>query len=93
MGILGEYESITNNTTIYRQIDTENFTMRCQCISSKNKIPTWSLPSDELLDCKHNRICRMKQKISFPPLKKLFSGYYECHVNSISIGFNFFVIG
>ena len=97
MGILkGEYEYITNNITIYRQIDTDNFIMKCQCINNKNVIPTWTLPSDNLLgssDCKRNRICLMNQTLSFPLLKRLYSGYYKCHVNSISIGFNLLVIG
>ena len=98
VGILrGEYESITNNITIYRQIDTNNFTMKCQCINSENEIPTWTLPSDNLLlsspDCKHNRICLGSQTLLFPSLNRSYSGYYKCHVNSISIGFNLFVIG
>ena len=97
MGILrGEYESITNNITIYRQIDTENFIMKCRCVNSKHVIPTWTLSSDDLLgssDCKRNRICLMNQTLSFSPLKRLYSGYYKCHVNSISIEFNLRVIG
>ena len=96
MGILrGECESISNNITIYRKLDTDNFTMKCQCINSKNVIPTWTLPSDSLLDssdCK-DRICLMNQTLSFPTLKQKYSGYYKCHVNSISIGFNLLVIG
>ena len=70
------------------------FTMRCQCSSSEIEIPTkWSLPSDDLFNCKHGEICSMGHALSFPALKRRHSGYYKCHINSISIGFNFLVIG
>ena len=70
--------------------------MKCQCVNIKNVFPTWILPDDDLLgssDCKLDGICLIDQKLLFPPLQQKYSGYYECHFNSISIGFNFHVIG
>ena len=97
MGILrGEYEFITNNVTMYRASNTEDFTMRCQCINNESENLTWSLPSDNLLsssDCKLDEICLIDQTLSFRSLKQQYSGYYKCHVNSIFIGFNLLVIG
>ena len=88
----GEYEPINNTITIYRRLNTQGFTMRCQCINSENEIPMWSLPSDDLLKCKTGKVCPMNT-LSFPALKKRHSGYYKCHINSISMGFNLLVIG
>ena len=87
-----EYEPIYNNITIYRRFDTRGFTMRCQCINDQNEIPMWSLPSDNLLKCKKGKVCHMNT-LSFPVLKRKHSGYYKCHINSISMGFNLLVIG
>ena len=87
----GKYELINNNITIYRRFNT-GFTMRCQCINSSNEIPMWSLSSDDLVKCKKG-VCPMNHTLSFPMLKKKHSGYYKCHINSISMGFNLLVIG
>ena len=89
----GGYETINNNNvTIYRRINTKGFTMRCQCNSSEIDIPMWSLPSDDLLNCKHGEMCPL-HTLSFPELKRKHNGYYKCHINSISMGFNLLVIG
>ena len=88
----GKYEPINNNITIYRRFKTKGFTMRCQCTNSENEIPMWSLPSDDLLKCKEGKVCPMNT-LSFQQLKKKHSGYYKCHINSISMGFNLLVVG
>ena len=90
----GEYESINNNITIHRRINTVGFTTRCQCSSSEIENPIkWSLPSDDLINCKHGEMCSMDNTLSFPALKRKHSGYYKCHINPISMGFNLLVIG
>ena len=85
---------INKNITIYRRINTTDFTIRCQCSRSEIEIPIkWSLPSDDLLNCTHGEICSVENTLSFPALKRRHNGYYKCHINSISMGFNFLVIG
>ena len=67
--------------------------MRCQCSSSEIEIPImWSLPSDDLINCKHGEMCPL-HTLSFLALKSKHSGYYKCHINPISMGFNILVIG
>ena len=97
---MGEYESITNNITIYRPIDATNLTMRCYCIKESHEIPSWSLPADHTLtnsltspECLHVGICIMNEILSFLQLKRNHSGYYKCHVNSTSMGFILNAIG
>ena len=96
---MGEYESITNNTSIYRLIDVNNLTMRCHCVHESHQVPSWSLPAVHTLttlispECLHVGICIMNETLSFLQLKGNHSGYYKCHVNSISIGFILYVIG
>ena len=31
------YESISNNITVYRRINSKGFTMRCQCINNESE--------------------------------------------------------
>ena len=97
---MGEYESITNNTSLYRPIDATNLTMRCHCVNKSLQVPSWSLPVDHTLtdsfanlECLHVGICIMNETLSFLQLKLNHSGHYKCHVNSISIGFVLHVIG
>ena len=94
---MGEYESITNNTSMYRPIDATNLTMRCHCVHESHQVPSWSLQADHTLttipECLHVGICIMNETLSFLQLKRNHSGYYKCHVNSISVGFILNVIG
>ena len=97
---MGQYESITNNTSLYRPIDATNLTIRCHCVNKSHQVPSWSLPADYTLadllaspECLHVGICIMNKTLSFLQLKGNHSGYYKCHVNSISIGFVLHVIG
>ena len=96
---MGEYESITNNTSMYRPIDAP-LTMRCHCVHESHQVPSWSLPANHTLtnsltssECLHVGICIMNETLSFLQLNRNHSGYYKCHVNSTSMGFILNVIG
>ena len=93
----GEYESITNNTEVYRSINTTGLTMTCPCLN-ESEISSWSLPADYTTDssgCSQTGgICIMNKTLLFELLQRKHSGYYKCHVNSSStIGFMLHVIG
>ena len=92
---MGEYEFITNNTSMYRPINATNLTMRCHCVHESRQVPSWSLPGTltTSYECLHVGICIMNETLSFLQLKRNHSGYYKCHVNSTSIGFVLHVIG
>ena len=92
-GLTGKYEKITNNITVYRRTNSTDFSMKCQCISTKTDIPIWSRPYDNLLNSESGGVCSMDHTLSFPALKRKHSGYYKCHINSSSIGFSLLVIG
>ena len=73
--------------------------MRCHCVN-KSQVPSWSLPADYILtdslassECLDVGICIMNETLTFQQLKRNHSGYYKCHVNSISVGFLLNVIG
>ena len=82
---------------MYRPINATNLTMRCHCVNKSRQVPSWSLHTltDSLRspECLHVGICVMNETLSFLQLKGNHSGYYKCHVNSISIGFILHVIG
>ena len=93
---MGEYEPITNNTSMYRPIDATNLTMRCHCVNENHQVSSWSLPADYALtdsltssECLHVGICIMNETLSFLQLKRNHSGYYKC----LDIGFILHVIG
>ena len=93
---MGEYKPITNNTTMYRTINATNLTMRCHCGNENHQVPAWSLPAGYSFassECLRVGICIMNETLSFLQLKGDHSGYYECHINSSSIGFTLHVIG
>ena len=84
---------------MYRPINATNLTMRCHCVNESHQVPSWLLPADHTLttltspESLHVGICIMNETLSFLHLKGNHSGYYKCHVNSISIGFVLHVIG
>ena len=98
---MGEYESIANDTSIYRSIKATNLTMRCHCVNKSHQVPSWSFPADHALlidsltssECLDVGICIMNETLTFQQLKRNHSGYYKCHVNTTSIGFTLHAIG
>ena len=96
---MGEYESITNNTSMYRPINATNLTMRCHCVNESRQVPSWSLPAGHTLTdsltrskCLHVGICIMNETLLFLQLKRNHSGHYKCHINTTSIGFTLHAI-
>ena len=92
---MGEYEPITNNTSMYRPINA-SLTMRCHCVNESHQDSSWSLPAAHTLtdsltspECLHVGICIMNETLSFLQLKRIHSGYYKC----LGIGFILHVIG
>ena len=97
--LVGQYESIINNTSIYRPIKATNLIMRCHCVNESHQVPSWSLPAGHTLtdsltspECLHVGICIMNETLSFLQLKRNHSGYYKCHINTTSIGFTLHAI-
>ncbi|XP_065886416.1 uncharacterized protein [Dysidea avara] len=94
------YQSITNNTIVYKPVHTPDFTVRCHCTGGKIT-PTWTLPDgsvattciDQRVEICSNISRKSSQLLAFSVLSDKFNGNYKCFAIGFSKFFELIVFG